>query len=60
MRKPLENPEGVILLGRLVPGDTPVGRGVGDAGDSCLNHQLRAVVELHPHLAARQLAENRD
>lgn len=39
----------------FVPGDPPLRRRVGDAGNSGLDHQLRPVVELHPHLSTRQL-----
>lgn len=45
----------------LSPGDAPVGGGgVGDAGDSFLHHQLRAVVELHPDFTTGQLADDTD
>lgn len=39
----------------FIPGDLPFWTRVGDAGNSCLNHQLRTIVELHPNLSARQL-----
>lgn len=37
------------------PGDPPIWKRVGDTGNSRLNHQLRPIVELHPHLSAGQL-----
>lgn len=39
----------------IIPRDPPIRGRVGDAGDSCLNHQLRPVVKLYPHLSTRQL-----
>lgn len=39
----------------FIPGDLPFWTRVGDAGNSCLNHQLRTIVELHPNLSTRQL-----
>lgn len=62
MRKLLKSPVGLLVPPScLAPGDPPVGGGsVGDAGDSFLNYQLGAVVELHPHLAAGQLADDRN
>lgn len=39
----------------FIPGDLPFWTRVGDAGNSCLNHQLRTIVELHPNLSACQL-----
>lgn len=59
VRKVFKSPVGFLgpQVG-LAPGDPPVGGGgVGDAGDPFLDHQLGAVVELHPHLAAGQLED---
>lgn len=41
--------------GDVVLCDPAVWRGVRDAGNSGLHHQLRPIVELDPHLSARQL-----
>lgn len=43
------------VKGDVVLCDPAVWRRVRDAGNSGLDHQLRPVVELDPHLSARQL-----